>query len=138
LVKFYVVFVYAILSLSTAAKNNLEAELKKLQGEAQSASEFLVNYDVHLAENKALRMAASAKENNDLIPRPAKGASKKGFKLQVAMGLEDNDELYGALRVRPTYNFLDFFSSARSALPEMLSRGLVLTTLSPGPDNPRI
>lgn len=97
----------------------------------------LVNYDACLAENDALRMAASAKENNDLIPRPVKGASRKGFKLQVAMALEDDDELYATLRVRPIYIYPDFYSNACSVLLEMLSQGPVLTTPFPGPVNPR-
>jgi hypothetical protein len=82
-------------------------------------------------------MAASMKENNNLIPRPVKGASRKGFKLQVAMALEDDDELYATLRVRPIYIYPDFYSSACSVLLEMPSQGLVLTILFPGPVNPR-
>jgi hypothetical protein len=82
-------------------------------------------------------MAASTKENNDLIPQPVKGASRKGFKLQVAMALEDDDELYATLRVRPIYIHPDFYSSACSVLLEMLSQVLVLTILFPGPINPR-
>ena len=97
-----------------------------------------VNYDARLAENDALRMAASAKEKNHLIPRPVKGASRKGFKLQVAMGLEDDDELYATLRVRPIYIYLDFYSNARSVLLEMLLQGPVSTTPFPGPINPRM
>jgi len=55
---------------------------------------------MHLVENAALQMAALSKENATLIPQPAKlEASKKGFKLQVAMELEDNNELYATLCV---------------------------------------
>ena len=59
-----------------------------------------------LAKNKVLRTTAAAKENvapRGLIPRPVKGAASKGFKLQAAMGLEDDDELYMALRVSPSW-----------------------------------
>ena len=96
-----------------------------------------VNYDARLAENDALRLAASAKENNHLIPRPVKGASRKGFKLQVAMALKDDDKLYATLCVHPIYIYPDFYSNAHSVLLEMLLQGPVLTMPFPGPVNPR-
>ena len=34
-----------------------------------------------------------------MIPRPEKGSAGNGFNLRVKMGLEDDNELYGALRV---------------------------------------
>ena len=50
------------------------------------------------AENEALRKASAAKENiGPIISRPQKGVAGNGFNLQVAMGLEDNDELYSTL-----------------------------------------
>jgi hypothetical protein len=53
-----------------------------------------------LAENAALRKANAIKENvAPTIPRPENGSASKGFNLQDKMGLADNDELYGALRV---------------------------------------
>jgi hypothetical protein len=136
----FVVYVNVVLSSSTGLKNKLKAELKKLQGEPQTETELVsvVNYDVCLAENNALQMVASTKENNDLIPQPVKGASRKGFKLQVAMALKDDDKLYATLHVHPIYIYPDFYSSACSMLLEMLSQGLVLTILFPGPVNPRM
>jgi hypothetical protein len=135
----FIVYVNVVLSSSTGLKNKLKAELKKLQGKPQTETELVsvVNYDVCLAENNALRMVASMKEDNDLIPRPVKEASRKGFKLQVAIALEDDDELYATLHVRPIYIYPDFYSSACSVLLEMLSQGLVLTILFSGPINPR-
>ena len=54
-----------------------------------------------LAENMALRKANAKKENVEpMIPQPEKGSAGKGFNLHAKMGLEDDDELYGALRVR--------------------------------------
>ena len=53
-----------------------------------------------LAENVALRKANAMKENvSPIILRPEKGSAGDGFNLQAKMGLADDDELYGALRV---------------------------------------
>jgi hypothetical protein len=55
-----------------------------------------------LAENAALRKAKASKENIIpmlTIPRPGKGSAGNGFNLQAKMGLTNDDELYGALRV---------------------------------------
>jgi len=51
------------------------------------------------AENEVLRKAAAMKENiaPDIL-QPPKGVSGRQYNLQSAMGLENNDELYGALR----------------------------------------
>ena len=54
------------------------------------------------AENDALRKAAAAKENTAMmIPRPPRGSgvAGNGFNLQTAMRLEDDTNLYTALRV---------------------------------------
>jgi hypothetical protein len=60
-----------------------------------------------LAENAALRMANAMKENvGPVITRPEKGSSGSGFNLQAKMGLADDNELYGALRV----SYLLFFT----------------------------
>ena len=53
-----------------------------------------------IAENVALHKTNAMKENvRPTIPRPEKGSAGNGFNLQAKMGLEDDDELYGALRV---------------------------------------
>lgn len=55
-----------------------------------------------VAENDALRksLAANSKEHDmNIIPRPEKGIAGKGFNLQEAMGLADDDETYALLRV---------------------------------------
>lgn len=60
-----------------------------------------------LAENEALRKANAMKENvGPVVTRPEKGSAGNGFNLQVKMGLADNSELYGALRV----SYLLFFT----------------------------
>jgi hypothetical protein len=54
------------------------------------------------AENDALRKAAAAKENTDMmIPRPPSGSgvAGNGFNLQAAMRLQNDTNLYIALRV---------------------------------------
>lgn len=54
------------------------------------------------AENNALRKAVAAKEDTAMmIPRPPSGSgvAGNGFNLQTAMRLEDNTNLYTALRV---------------------------------------
>jgi len=54
------------------------------------------------AENDALRKAAAAKENTDMmIPWPPSGSgiAGNGFNLQTAMCLQNNTNLYIALRV---------------------------------------
>jgi hypothetical protein len=56
-----------------------------------------------------LRKANVMKENlGSMIPRPEKGSAGNGFNLQDRMGLKDNNELYGALRVS-TFLFLHSF-----------------------------
>jgi hypothetical protein len=55
-----------------------------------------------VAENDALRKALKANSNEHVtttIPRPEKGIGGKGFNLQEAMGLADDDETYALLRV---------------------------------------
>ena len=53
-----------------------------------------------IAENTALCKTNAMKENvRPTIPQPEKGSAGNGFNLQAKMGLEDDDELYGALRV---------------------------------------
>jgi len=53
-----------------------------------------------LAENVALRKAKAVQHNTaPLIPRPERGSGGNGFNLQAKMGLKDDNELYGALRV---------------------------------------
>ena len=62
-----------------------------------------------LAENAALRKANIMKENVGLmIPWPEKGSAGNRFNLQARMGLKDDDELYGALRVS-SFLFLHSF-----------------------------
>jgi hypothetical protein len=69
-----------------------------------------------LAENAALHKANIMKENvRPMIPRPEKGSSGNGFNLQAKMGLADDDELYGALRV-------SYFLFLHSFLSEDLQR----------------
>ena len=54
------------------------------------------------AENDALRKAAAAKENTDMmIPWPPSGSgiAGNGFNLQTAMRLQNNTNLYTALHV---------------------------------------
>jgi hypothetical protein len=79
----------------------LEAELKKLKG-AVTASPPHSFLTPSSAENDALRKAAAAKENIAMmIPQPPSrsGIASNGFNLQVAMHLEDNSNLYTALRI---------------------------------------
>jgi hypothetical protein len=64
---------------------------------------FISNHNMCLVENDALQLAVSKKESSTLISWPPKGNSRKGFKLQVVMGLEDNDELYATLCVSTLY-----------------------------------
>ena len=53
-----------------------------------------------IAENAALHKTNGMKENvGPTIPWPEKGSAGNGFNLRAKMGLEDDDELYGALRV---------------------------------------
>jgi hypothetical protein len=55
-----------------------------------------------VALNDALRKALKANSNEHVttlttIPRPEKGIGGKGFNLQEAMGLADDDETYALL-----------------------------------------
>jgi hypothetical protein len=62
-----------------------------------------------LAENAALRKANIMKENVGLmIPQPENSSAGNWFNLQARMGLKDDDELYGALRVS-SFLFLHSF-----------------------------
>lgn len=55
---------------------------------------------IPLAENNALRLAASAKPTGlPTIPRPATGVAGNGFNLRAAMGLEDDHPRYCTVRV---------------------------------------
>lgn len=64
-----------------------------------------------LAENAALRKANTVKENvAPMITRPEKGSAGNGFNLQANMGLKDDDELYGALRVSSFLSLHSFLS----------------------------
>ena len=65
-----------------------------------------------LAKNAALCRANTMKENvRPMIPWPEKGSAGNGFNLQAKMGLVDDDELYGALRVSYFLFFLHTFLS---------------------------
>jgi hypothetical protein len=69
-----------------------------------------------IAENAALRKTNAMKENvGPTIPQPEKGSAGNGFNLRAKMGLEDDDELYGALRV-------SYFLFLHSFLAEDLQR----------------
>jgi len=75
--------------------------LKKLQG-AVTVSPPRSFLTLSSAENDALRKVAAAKENTAMmIPRPPSGSgvAGNGFNLQMAMRLEDDNNLYTALRV---------------------------------------
>jgi hypothetical protein len=62
------------------------------------------------AENDVLRKAAAAKEAvEQMIPHPPKGVAGNGFNLQVVMGLEDDNELYSALRVSSSLALISLF-----------------------------
>jgi hypothetical protein len=53
-----------------------------------------------LAENAALCKANTMKENvGPTTSQPEKGSAGNRFNLQAKMGLANDDELYGALRV---------------------------------------
>ena len=59
-----------------------------------------------LAENEALHKANAMKENlRPVITRPEKGSAGNGFNLQAKMGLTDDSELYGALRMSYLLSF---------------------------------
>ena len=85
---------------TNSCKEQTRSRTKETSRWASDIANIVLKYNMHLAENAALQMAALSKENATLIPWPAKlGASKKGFKLQVAMELKDNNELYATLHV---------------------------------------
>jgi hypothetical protein len=91
-----------------------------------------------LAENAALRKANTMKENvGPMISRPEKGSAGNGFNLQAKMGLANDDELYGALRVS---HFFFFYTHSYlrncSVVFEMQSTRLGLTIGSNGTANP--
>ena len=59
-----------------------------------------------LAENEALHKANAMKENvGPVITRPEKGSTGNRFNLQAKMGLADDSESYGALRVSYLLSF---------------------------------
>ncbi len=75
------------------------AKIRQLTGNFIFLS-FVTNSIDLLAENAALRKAKAIQHNAEpLIPRPERGSTGNGFNLQAKMGLEDNNELYGALQV---------------------------------------
>jgi hypothetical protein len=79
-----------------------EAQLKKLKG-AVTVSLLHTFLTPSSAENDVLCKAAAAKENTAMmIPwsPSGSGAAANGFNLQIAMRLENNSNLYTALRIR--------------------------------------
>ena len=75
--------------------------MKKLKG---AVTVFLLHTFLtpSSAENNALRKAVAAKGNTVMmIPWPPRGSgvASNGFKLQTAMCLEDDTNLYTALRI---------------------------------------
>jgi hypothetical protein len=87
---------------SIGAKSSEEvfaAKIKQLTGESHCSPPSYTMLTL-LAENAALRKANAMKENvSPMIPQPEKGSAGDRFNLQAKMGLSDDDELYGALRV---------------------------------------
>ena len=104
-------FTYCLPSIG--AKSNEEvfaAKIKQLTGECNCSPPWYIML-TFLAENAALHKANVMKENVGLmIPQPEKGSAGNGFNLQDRMGLKDNNELYGALRVS-SFLFLHSFWS---------------------------
>lgn len=76
---------------------------------------YLLHFTI-VAENDALRKTLKTNSNEDdttMIPRPEKGVVYKGFNLQEAMGLADDDETYGVLRVSLSCTGTYLLSSSR-------------------------
>ena len=61
---------------------------------------------------KTLKMNLN-EDDTTMIPRPEKGVVYKGFNLQEAMGLADDNEMYGVLRVSLSCTGIYLLSSSR-------------------------
>ena len=71
---------------------------------------MLITSCLFVAENDALRKVLAMKEHvSTMIPRPEKGNAGKGFNLQEAMGLADDEETYALLQVSSQYYIITIF-----------------------------